>query len=88
LFEVAEQSGFIVLPGTDSFPYPSQQRKVGSYGFVLDSWRADDRPATQFRSQLQRLRQSPRTFGVRVNLLEFSWLQVAMNARIRLQRDP
>jgi hypothetical protein len=86
LFDAAELNGFQVLPGTDSFPYPSQQGKAGSFGFVLDSWRTDDRPAAEFRSQLARLRRSPPTFGSRVNLVEFSWLQVAMNARIRLQR--
>ena len=59
LFGEAERRGYLVLPGTDSFPYPSQQRKAGSFGFVLDSWRADDRPATEFRSQLARLRRSP-----------------------------
>ena len=86
LFGEAERRGFLVLPGTDSFSYPSQQRKAGSFGFALDSWRADDRPATEFRSQLAGLRRSPSSFGSRVNLLEFAWLQVAMNVRIRWQR--
>jgi len=86
LFGAAERRGFVVVPGTDSFPYPSQQRKAGSFGFVLDSWRADDRPATEFRSQLADLVRSPPTFGSRVNVLEFAWLQVAMNIRIRRQR--
>jgi hypothetical protein len=86
LFNVAERSGFPILPGTDSFPYPSQQGKAGSFGFVIESWHADDSPAAEFRAQLARLRQSPPSFGSRVNLAEFAWLQVAMNVRIRLQR--
>jgi hypothetical protein len=86
LFEVAERRGFRLLPGTDLFPYASQQRKAGTYGFVLESWRADDRPATQFRARLAELTRSPPSFGVRVNLLEFAWLQVAMNVRSRLPR--
>lgn len=85
LFNEAERRGFRILPGTDSFPYPSQQRKAGSFGFLLDSWHVDDRPAAQFRLQLARLQRSPPSFGSRVNLLEFAWLQVAMNARNRLQ---
>jgi hypothetical protein len=86
LFTEAERRGFRVLPGTDLFPYRSQQRKAGSFGFVLDSWRVGYRPATEFRAQLARLERSPPAFGSRVNLLEFTWLQAAMNARIRMQR--
>jgi hypothetical protein len=86
LFAEAERRGFRILPGTDLFPYVSQQRKAGSFGFVLDSWRAGDRPATEFRSQLNNLQRSPPAFGSRVNLMEFTWLQFAMNARNRMQK--
>ena len=86
LFREAERRALPVLPGTDAFPYRSQQRKAGSFGFVLDSWRAHDRPATEFRSQLARLQRSPPRFGSRVSYFEFAWLQLAMNARARLQR--
>ena len=86
LFRNAERRGFRILPGTDLFPYASQQRKAGSFGFVLDSWRVDERPAAGFRAELARLDHSPRAFGSRVNLFEFTWLQVAMNARNRVQR--
>jgi hypothetical protein len=86
LFTEAEKAGFRILPGTDLFPYASQQRKAGSFGFVLDPWRVDNRPATEFRAQLVRLDRSPPAFGSRVNLFEFTWLQVAMNAKNRMQR--
>ena len=86
LFSEAERRGFRILPGTDLFPYTSQQRKAGSFGFVLDSWRVGSRPATEFRSELARLERSPPAFGSRVNLFEFTWLQVAMNTRNRIQR--
>jgi hypothetical protein len=86
LFRNAERRGFRILPGTDLFPYVSQQRKAGSFGFVLDSWRVDRRPAAEFRAELARLDHSPRAFGSRVNLFEFTWLQVAMNTRNRVQR--
>ena len=86
LFRNAERRGFRILPGTDLFPYASQQRKAGSFGFVLDSWRVDERPAAEFRAELARLDHSPRAFGSRVNLFEFAWLQVAMNTRNRVQR--
>jgi hypothetical protein len=75
------------LPGTDLFPYKSQQRKAGSYGFVLDAWEVDARPAAQLRQQLQRLEGSPPVYGSRVNVLEFTWLQVAMNVRNRLPHE-
>jgi len=86
LFREAERRDLPVLPGTDAFPYRSQQCKAGSFGFVLDSWCADDRPAAEFRSQLGRLQRSPPWFGSRVNAFEFAWLQLAMNARARFQR--
>ena len=86
LFREAERRELPVLPGTDAFPYRSQQCKAGSFGFVLDSWHADDRPAAEFRSQLARLQRSPPWFGSRVTCFEFAWLQLAMNARARLQR--
>jgi hypothetical protein len=86
LFVDAERRGFRVLPGTDQFPYASQQRKTGTFGFMLESWHFDDRPAAQFRARLARLDRSPPTFGSRVNLLEFAWLQVAMNLRNRMPR--
>jgi hypothetical protein len=86
LFEVAEKRGFRLLPGTDLFPYASQQRKAGTFGFALESWRPDEKPATLFRARLAELERSPPAFGVRVNLVEFAWLQVAMNVRSRLPR--
>jgi hypothetical protein len=86
LFREAERRDLPVLPGTDAFPYRSQQRRAGSFGFVLDAWRADDRPAAEFRSQLARLQRSPPCFGSRVNCFEFAWLQLAMNVRARWQR--
>jgi hypothetical protein len=87
LFHAAESRGFRILPGTDLFPYKSQQRKAGSYGFVLDAWEVDARPAAQLRQQLQRLEGSPPVYGSRVNVLEFTWLQVAMNVRNRLPHE-
>ena len=84
-FREAERRELPVLPGTDAFPYRSQQCRAGSFGFVLD-WRVDDRPAAEFRSQLARLQRSPPRFGSRVNCFEFAWLQLAMNVRARLRR--
>jgi hypothetical protein len=84
LFKEAESRGFRILPGTDLFPYKSQQRKAGSYGFVLDGWKVDTHPAAQLRMHLQRLETSPPIYGSRVSAFEFAWLQVAMNVRNRL----
>ena len=39
-----------------------------------------------FARSSARLRRSPPCFGSRVNCFEFAWLQLAMNARTRLQR--
>lgn len=83
----AERRGFRVLPGTDPFPFRSQQRKAGSYGFILPGWAVDEHPAKQIRARLQALRASPDAYGSRAGLIEFAWLQVAINIKNRLPRS-
>lgn len=86
LLRNARRRGFRVLPGTDPFPFKSQQTKVGSYGFVLNEWQADDRPGAQLRQQLARLQGSPPAYGSRAGLAEFVALQLTMNVRTRLAK--
>jgi hypothetical protein len=83
----AERRGFRVLPGTDPFPFRSQQRKAGSCGFILPEWEVDEHPAQQMRARLRGLRTSPEAYGRRAGLVEFAWLQVAINIKNRLQRS-
>jgi hypothetical protein len=87
LLRDAERRGFIVLPGTDPFPFRSQQRKVGSYGFVLPRWEVDEHPAKQLRARLRALEASPEAYGRRAGLVEFAWLQLAINIKNRLPRS-
>lgn len=87
LLRYAEKKGFRILPGTDPFPFRSQQGKAGSYGFVVDDWVVDAHPAKQIRSRLRAMTMSPRPYGNRANLVEFAVLQVAMNVKNRLPRS-
>lgn len=87
LLAQGERKGFRVLPGTDPFPFRSQQAKAGSYGFVLHRWVADRYPAQQMRTQLGSLANSPEFYGNRATLAEFAVLQLAMNIKNRLPRS-
>lgn len=86
LLRSAQRRGFRVLPGTDPFPFKSQQSKVGSYGFILDNWQPDNLPAAQLRQRLATLGASPPAYGRRAGLLEFAAMQLAMNLRNRLPK--
>jgi hypothetical protein len=63
LFERAERLGVPVLGGSDPLPIRGQAMRAGSYGFILDAWRATSRPAPAIASRIRKLRQTPPGFG-------------------------
>ncbi|HWW19821.1 MAG TPA: hypothetical protein VNZ06_03365, partial [Steroidobacteraceae bacterium] len=83
LFQRAEQQGFAVLPGTDPFPFPGQEARVGSYGFVLENWHRSDQPVEELLQRLRALSGTPRCFGRLTNPLRFAISQVRMQVRMR-----
>jgi hypothetical protein len=61
----------VVLPGTDPLRLRSDQERVGTYGFVLKGRFDSDRPTGAMVTALQKLTQSPPSFGHRVTPFVF-----------------
>jgi hypothetical protein len=86
LFQLAEELGFAVLPGSDPFPVPSQAERVGSYGFVMGDWHEpDEAPARTLVGRLRGLRVSPPRFGHLTGLARFAVAQLRMQLHNRLR---
>jgi hypothetical protein len=85
LFKFAEQRGFVVLPGSDPFPFPEQVERVASFGFMLEDWQEqDDAPARTLLARLRGLRETPPYFGRLTGLGTFAISQVRMQLHNRL----
>lgn len=85
LFGLAEKLGFAILPGSDPFPFSSQYKRVGSFGFILDQWHEDqDLPTSALLSRLRGLKVSPTGFGRLTGLGSFAVSQVRMQVHNRL----
>ncbi len=85
LFEVARAKGVPVLPGTDPLPLPSQARKPGRYGFVLEGPVDLRTPAGGIREKLLR-RFQPRPYGRLESLPSFVGSQLAMQLQTRMRK--
>lgn len=80
----AEQTGLPVIPGSDPLPIPSHSSRVGSYGFMLDSWMQTDQPAEAIRQRLATMQVSPPAFGTLAPLPRFVRDQFIMQWRRRI----
>jgi hypothetical protein len=68
----------VVLPGTDPLPLRSEQERVGQYGFVLEGRFDSQRPAAAIIGALEKLSESPLTFGCRVGPYAFFRQQLGL----------
>jgi hypothetical protein len=67
-----------VLPGTDPLRLKSEERVVGSFGFVLSCPFDRTRPARSIRQALQQLDAGPPVFGRRTGLVGFLRQQLGL----------
>jgi hypothetical protein len=67
-----------VLPGTDPLRLRSQERVVGTYGFVLSCMLDRARPARSIREALQRLKAGPSVVGRRTGPVGFLRQQLGL----------
>jgi hypothetical protein len=81
LLDLAESRGLVVLPGSDPLPIPGQERRVASFGFVLDGPVDADRPAESLKAGLRGLAASPRAYGRATGLAPFVRNQIFMQLR-------
>ncbi|MBN1825417.1 MAG: hypothetical protein JW958_04055 [Candidatus Eisenbacteria bacterium] len=77
----ARRLGFRVLPGTDPFPFRSQERHAGRYGLILDGAPDPERPFASIRERLVRDGADFRVYGRRDRLVPFFVKQTAMQIR-------
>jgi hypothetical protein len=84
LFEAARAKGIAILPGTDPFPFPGQERRVGRMGFAVQS-AGELSEWAQLRSAI--VSQQPLTaFGALEQPVPFVMNQVRMQLAKRTSR--
>lgn len=67
-----------VLPGSDPLPLPGEERRAGSYGFVVRGAFDERRPAASLRRLVAGADLQPPSFGRRTGLLGFAAAQLAL----------
>lgn len=83
LLRKAEARGIPVLPGTDPFPFPGREERVGRAGFVVEGRATPERPLAGLRDALAAPARRVRTFGRGERALPFVRDQIRMQIRKR-----
>lgn len=78
LFREAEVRGIPVLPGSDPLPFPEQEGRAGSYGFLLTEGFDELRPARSLRQALRSLTAPMPVYGRCRDLAGFCRDQLAL----------
>lgn len=85
--DAAERSGFKVLPGSDSFPFAGDHRRVGAFGFHATTAPSVHSPWRELRASLLAA-DSPRPYGRGCGLLRFALNQAGIQVYRRLWSVP
>jgi hypothetical protein len=83
LLRRAAERGIPVLPGSDPFPFPGQEDRVGRVGFMVDGRASPERPLAGLRDALAAPERRVRTFGRGEDALPFLRDQIRMQLRKR-----
>jgi hypothetical protein len=86
LLDEARRLGVPILPGSDPLPFPDQQTRAGSFGFVADVVLPEERPAEGLRRWLRGLHGQPPAYGELETLGRFCRNQARMQWRKRMAR--
>jgi hypothetical protein len=86
LFELARSRGIAVLPGSDPFPFPSEQDRAGCACVALEGPLDFDRPTVWLKNAVRRLEPSAPTYVELQGLAPFIRRQVAIQWRNRRRR--
>jgi hypothetical protein len=87
IVQSAAEKGFRVLPGTDPFPFSTDYRRVGSFGFLADVEADEVAPWRTLRAWLVGLRQSPKPYGSTIGLPRFVVNQAGIQVYNRFFRS-
>jgi hypothetical protein len=83
---VLQAHGFRVLPGSDPFPFGSDYRRVGRFGFLSESRFDEAAPWRQLRSWLVARFESPTPYGRACGLGRFIFNQAGIQLYNRFRR--
>lgn len=86
LLAEAESHGRLVLPGSDSLPFPAEVSKPGRYGFVAEVKLDRRMPFAALKRWLDQQIESPRPYGRLERPLVFVNHQIAMQVRKHARR--
>ena len=78
IIEDAERRGFRVLPGTDPFPFSTDQRRVGGFGLLADVQPTEEAPWGTLRAWLAGLDASPERYGRAIGPVRFALNQLGI----------
>lgn len=83
VFRSAAAKGIFNLPGSDPLPFPSEQVRAGSFGFVCEKALDPSRPATDLLRLLAQTEAPLQTYGSGLGASRFVRNQMAMQIRNR-----
>ena len=80
LMRQAEQKGFRVIAGSDPLPFSGEEKRIGSFGFVLDGVFDPAKPAESVRKALAKSQPPLNLLGKRNNVFTFAVRQYKIMA--------
>jgi hypothetical protein len=86
LLALGRTRGYLVLPGSDPLPFPSQLRRVGSFGFVVSGDLRADRAGSDLLELIRALSEQPPVFGRASTLGSFVVTQTRAQLQKRLRK--
>jgi hypothetical protein len=86
LLQNSEREGFRVIPGTDPFPFGRDYRRVGRFGFLIESDVDPGAPWRAIRTGLESRTGSPPRFGAASAPVRFVFNQVGIQVYNRVFR--
>jgi hypothetical protein len=78
LFDRAEQRGIRLLSGSDSLPLAGEERRVATFGAMIDGELSDSLPAAELKSLLCKPGISITPFGKPAGVLQFLRMQLGL----------
>jgi hypothetical protein len=86
MIRAASRSGYLVLPGTDPFPFGGDHRRVGGFGFFARVVPRKERPWSELAGWLTAQRQSPESYGRALGPSRFVVNQLGIQLYNRLRQ--
>lgn len=79
LLKKAEKTGWFILPGSDSLPFPEEIRYIGKFGFKFPGSVDPQYPGRDIKKMLLDPATRPQAYGSLENPVRFIWNQLRMS---------